>query len=274
MTQINPISEVANGGPPPSQVRRDDQFGQDTFLKLLVAQLKFQDPLSPTDSSEFLSQTAMFTQLETLQRIADQQEAQASNSQLLTASTMVGRSVSYNLGQAGLPTTPTATSVVSIRGTLPKDAADATKASVSTSVFTADGKKVPLTLNFTRTTDGWSVQPMSDGKALGSAQLLRFDATGDHINDLRISVESLDTIGGTSGKWPSRGIQLDFGDTSDPTRLQLADGPATASVAEQNGNDGQSASGVVTGIHLTASGPMLLIGGREIPLASVTDVQS
>ena len=39
---------------------------QDTFLKLLVAQLKYQDPSNPADSTQFLAQTAQFTQVEKL----------------------------------------------------------------------------------------------------------------------------------------------------------------------------------------------------------------
>lgn len=39
---------------------------RDTFLKLLVAQVQNQDPLSPQDPIEFVSQLAQFSQLETL----------------------------------------------------------------------------------------------------------------------------------------------------------------------------------------------------------------
>ena len=37
---------------------------KDMFLQLLVAQLKDQDPLNPTDSSTFVTQLAQFEQLE------------------------------------------------------------------------------------------------------------------------------------------------------------------------------------------------------------------
>jgi flagellar basal-body rod modification protein FlgD len=37
-----------------------------TFLQLLVAQIKNQDPLQPTDGVQFLSQLAQFSQLEQL----------------------------------------------------------------------------------------------------------------------------------------------------------------------------------------------------------------
>jgi flagellar basal-body rod modification protein FlgD len=39
---------------------------QDTFLQLLVAQIKNQDPLNPTDGTAFLGQLAQFSQLEQL----------------------------------------------------------------------------------------------------------------------------------------------------------------------------------------------------------------
>jgi flagellar basal-body rod modification protein FlgD len=39
---------------------------EDTFLQLLVAQIKNQDPTQPTDSSTFLTQLAQFSQLEQL----------------------------------------------------------------------------------------------------------------------------------------------------------------------------------------------------------------
>jgi flagellar basal-body rod modification protein FlgD len=64
---------------------------QDTFLKLLVAQLKYQDPSKPADSTQFLAQTAQFTQVEKLGQIADMLSAQ----QLIGASALVGRTVTY-----------------------------------------------------------------------------------------------------------------------------------------------------------------------------------
>ena len=64
---------------------------KDTFLKLLVAQLKYQDPSNPADSTQFLAQTAQFTQVEKLGEIADMLSAQ----QLIGASSLVGRTVTY-----------------------------------------------------------------------------------------------------------------------------------------------------------------------------------
>jgi flagellar basal-body rod modification protein FlgD len=68
-----------------------DVADKDTFLKLLVAQLKYQDPSNPADSTQFLAQTAQFTQVEKLGQIATMMQGQ----QLIGASSLVGRTVTY-----------------------------------------------------------------------------------------------------------------------------------------------------------------------------------
>jgi flagellar basal-body rod modification protein FlgD len=47
----------------------------DTFLKLLVAQIQNQDPLNPSDSMQFVSQLAQFSQLEQTMDIRSDVEA-------------------------------------------------------------------------------------------------------------------------------------------------------------------------------------------------------
>ncbi|MBO5302608.1 MAG: flagellar hook capping protein [Lachnospiraceae bacterium] len=44
---------------------------KEAFLQLLVAQMQYQDPLEPTDNTEYIAQLATFSQLEATQNLAD-----------------------------------------------------------------------------------------------------------------------------------------------------------------------------------------------------------
>ena len=59
---------------------------KDAFLQLLVAQMKYQDPLEPTSNTEYISQYATFSQVEQMQNMAASME-------LSRASSMVGKLV-------------------------------------------------------------------------------------------------------------------------------------------------------------------------------------
>jgi flagellar basal-body rod modification protein FlgD len=65
------------------------------FLDLLVAQLRYQDPMNPADSGEFLAQSAQFTALEKMQDVADQTAGLLAAQVSFGATGMVGRYVSY-----------------------------------------------------------------------------------------------------------------------------------------------------------------------------------
>ena len=57
----------------------------DMFTKLLVAQIRNQDPLSPTDPSQFVNQLTQLSQTESLQALASQSTTNASLLQSLQA---------------------------------------------------------------------------------------------------------------------------------------------------------------------------------------------
>ncbi|MGK5172017.1 flagellar hook assembly protein FlgD [Geodermatophilus sp. CPCC 205761] len=92
-----PVSGTGSAASTPATttVDRPDQMGKDTFLKLLVAQLRHQDPSNPADSSQMMSQTAVFTQVEKLEAIATQNAAMLALQRSSSAGALVGRVVAY-----------------------------------------------------------------------------------------------------------------------------------------------------------------------------------
>jgi flagellar basal-body rod modification protein FlgD len=78
-----------------STVARDDQMGSDMFLKLLVAEMRYQDPSSPMSTADMMSQTATLTQTQSLQQIAKQNTQLIALQRTLSAGALVGQDVSY-----------------------------------------------------------------------------------------------------------------------------------------------------------------------------------
>ncbi|CEK11062.1 flagellar hook assembly protein FlgD [Legionella hackeliae] len=84
-------------------------LGQNDFLRLMIAQVKSQDPLEPQTNGDFLSQLAQFSTNDGITKMQESIESLASSlqsNQALQASSLVGRKVlvnsnTMNLGQEG-----------------------------------------------------------------------------------------------------------------------------------------------------------------------------
>lgn len=63
---IAPATTAAAGNATPQAGSTDQLANKEVFLQMLVAQIKNQDPLHPTDGAQFMTQLAQFSQLEQL----------------------------------------------------------------------------------------------------------------------------------------------------------------------------------------------------------------
>lgn len=64
----------------------NSSMDKEAFLQLLVAQMKYQDPLEPTSNTEYISQYAQFSQVESMQNMSASMDLQR-------ASALVGQEV-------------------------------------------------------------------------------------------------------------------------------------------------------------------------------------
>lgn len=101
-------------GQAPSKASLD----KDAFLQLLVAKLKNQDPIQPTDSDEFVAQLATFSELEEMQNLNESivsmvllQQGNALISQLTQSTGLIGNTVEYTDPATEATRTGTVTSV-------------------------------------------------------------------------------------------------------------------------------------------------------------------
>ncbi len=74
----------------------------DTFLQLLVAQLQYQNPDSPVDSTQFLAQTASFEEVQELGSLQTSLSSLVSSQQAGAATSMLGQQVA-GTDQTGNP---------------------------------------------------------------------------------------------------------------------------------------------------------------------------
>ena len=93
MADVNSVSAIIQNGEVTNAKNTDKDkksapngYDKDAFMQILVAQMKYQDPLEPTSNTEYISQYATFTQVEQLSNMA-------SAMSLSRASEMVGKTV-------------------------------------------------------------------------------------------------------------------------------------------------------------------------------------
>ncbi len=83
---------------------------RDAFLKLLVAQLKYQDPSKPADASEMISQSAQLSVVDKLDQISKSISEAGATNRLTLGGSIIGKQVTF-AGTDGVPVNQVVTSV-------------------------------------------------------------------------------------------------------------------------------------------------------------------
>jgi len=89
-------SAAAQAAAAANDTKSNQQLGQNEFLKLMLAQLKNQDPMKPTDPTQFLSQLAEFSTVTGIQNMQTSMSDLASSlrsTQVLNGASLVGHDV-------------------------------------------------------------------------------------------------------------------------------------------------------------------------------------
>lgn len=91
-------------------------LGLQDFMKILLTQLTFQDPLKPMDNQEFIAQVAQFTSLEQAQQLNSKLTQLVVNQSALQSVGLIGRTVTAEAGGASITGTVAS---ISLAGNIP-----------------------------------------------------------------------------------------------------------------------------------------------------------
>ena len=93
------VDAIGSPGGSTSEVPNAAQLSQEDFMRILLAQLQFQDPLKPMDNQEFVAQLAQFSALE-INRQQSEKVDQLLSMQSVTQSVgIIGKNVDVTTAQ-------------------------------------------------------------------------------------------------------------------------------------------------------------------------------
>lgn len=95
MSAVNAIGGTGTAGEAARATNSEAELDKNQFLDLLVAQMKNQNPLSPTNSQEYVSEMAQFSTLEQITNVAAGTEEQNQMETVNQSLALVGKQVTY-----------------------------------------------------------------------------------------------------------------------------------------------------------------------------------
>jgi flagellar basal-body rod modification protein FlgD len=96
MSTTQPVtSPTATNGTTTNQSNPGAILGKDDFLKLLVAQMKNQDPMSPQDNTQSIAQMAQFSSLEQMTNLVSSFDQLDQSMTVERGVSFIGKDVTY-----------------------------------------------------------------------------------------------------------------------------------------------------------------------------------
>ena len=138
MSDINAIAGTTATTAATDQNAKTKILGKDDFLKLLIAQLKNQDPTNPQQGTEFATQLAQFSSLEQLTNLNATLRSQTQDNLNLVnaqAINLIGKEITAQVG----------TEIGGIPGTVITGQVTAVNFENQRASLTVNGQKIPFT---------------------------------------------------------------------------------------------------------------------------------
>jgi flagellar basal-body rod modification protein FlgD len=196
---INNVTTSQTSSQASSTTSKTKSLGKDDFLKMLVAQLKNQDPLKPMDGTEFAAQLAQFSSLEQLTNMNTQlqnlglYQTTASNSQAVN---LLGKEVSVSNSNQFQVEGDTA----SFSYNLPASAAQ-----VSISIMDASGREVD---RIETGKQAAGLQKVTWNKGSNSNGLYSYKVSAVDVNGDAVTAETMMTGKVTAVQYKDNAIYL------------------------------------------------------------------
>lgn len=137
---IDGITNTTSSNTTTSSTKEKTTLGKDDFMKLMITQLKYQDPMNPLDSSQYSAQLAQFSSLEQLTNLNDNIQKSIDANYYLTQSinnTMTATLIGKDVKLSGDKLNYTGQANCSLGYKLPAEAS-----SVKINIYNSDGSLV------------------------------------------------------------------------------------------------------------------------------------
>ena len=121
----------AIGGSAAASTSAASSIGLQDFMRILLTQLNYQDPLKPMDNQEFMAQMAQFTALQQTQQLNEKIAQLITNQAALQSVGLIGRTVNVTTSSGSVTGT---VSALSLQGDSPSITVTTTSGTVMADV--------------------------------------------------------------------------------------------------------------------------------------------